>query len=690
MNLFVPRKMSSLPQNPIAPEEEKPKELDFFEILMADLAEYGKENPEEKEEGYFSWNNFTELTNLQNHIDFAQQLLDAYQWPTEVYQELHAQMQLIRIKQQDKALNMSVIGEFSSGKSTFINALLRKNLLAECVQQGTTVAATVLGYAKAARIQSRYKDGRYTRKDYHDLTLLKEQLNAIVANNDEAIALDQVVVGLPLDWLKKQRFRIIDTPGLNSLNQWHDEVTTHTIQDISDVSIILTEANRPMPESLCNFIEANLSHILQHCVFVVTKFDLLQPKERDRVLKFVAVKAKQLGIEDPLVVPYASLEVLKAAEAQDKPESEVAEQLNAELLELSHASEQSIFAHMGRNRAVAQAKNLVALVNRLYDEINRQLLDKTKDCEERIKALEAARTRDLKPFLEEQKKEREAQYRLSAENSRMSVRNACLKNFSPFFDQENSDSIPAKVNAVTSVNSMKPLVNSFEGVFLEAMKKAFEDAQQEISAGCGNRLFCSVHHVFAREFLSQFKELDRLNLEELTTSIQISEQDVVITGNTASLAKQMSSIASDSNMSIVLGGGGGALLSLILLGLGPLGWIIGGVGGILLGAGYRAQMLAEAKEKVIEELEKYCTELRDGTIAAALKTMDDYIDRVAVQLHTEIDRYYTAYHGIIDQRLLQEKNKREALDVEVSGLRQDMKTITSRRQELSTLIGRIS
>lgn len=669
--------------------EEEPLVLDFFEMLMADMEEENKACPQ-GDSGYFSWENFTDLTNLQGHIDFAQQLLKAYQWPDDVQQELRAQMQLIRIKQQDKSLNMSVIGEFSSGKSTFINALLRKDLLAECVQQGTTVAATVLGYAKQARIQSKYKDGRYTRNDYENLDQLKEQLNAVVANNDEAAALDQVVVGLPLDWLKLQRFRIIDTPGLNSLNRWHDEVTVHAVQDISDVSIILTEANRPMPESLCNFIEENLSHVLQHCVFVVTKFDMIQPKERARVLKFVAVKAKQLGVEDPLVVPYASLEVLKdAANAAMDQQNPDKQPVDAELLEMCLRSEQSIFEFMGRNRAVVQAKNLVALVNRLYDEINNQLLDKTRDCEERIEALEAARTRDLKPFLDEQKEEREEQYRLAAEQKRSLIAERVTEQFEFLCDSENADSIDAKVNAVTNINKLKPLINTFESTFKETVQKALDEAQSDISSECGHCLFEAVYRDFTAAFHDQFKDLKRLEIQNLTASMHISIDDLVCSSDTTSLVRETSDAASSSNLSILLGGGGGALLAVVLLGLGPLGAFIMGVGAIFLGSSYRERKLNEAKESVIYELENYCDETLEATNDIVMKSLDEYIDSVSKQLHREIDRYYTAYFEVIKKRLQEEMKKREVLEGEVKGLRDDMKTITVRRSELSALIGRI-
>lgn len=88
----------------------------------------------------------SEYVDISSHIQFAESLIDRYEWDKETKKRLVSQLQLIHNKEKDKCLNLSVIGEFSTGKSTFINALLGEELLIYSVIQGTTVVNTVIEY----------------------------------------------------------------------------------------------------------------------------------------------------------------------------------------------------------------------------------------------------------------------------------------------------------------------------------------------------------------------------------------------------------------------------------------------------------------------------------------------------------------------------------------------------------------
>ena len=48
--------------------------------------------------------------------------------------EQREKLQAIRARSEDPFLNLAVIGDFSSGKSTFLNALMRRELLATDLQ----------------------------------------------------------------------------------------------------------------------------------------------------------------------------------------------------------------------------------------------------------------------------------------------------------------------------------------------------------------------------------------------------------------------------------------------------------------------------------------------------------------------------------------------------------------------------
>lgn len=170
--------------------------------------------PQDMEEGYFSVHNLDKLAEIDRHMSFLETLTEKYsRMPQDAGQTGAAgfdwnlvgeQLGLIRKKMKEKKLNISVIGEFSTGKSTFINALLRKELLASSALQGTTVASTIFDYDSRYRIHLEYLDGRKDQKlVYPAFSDLKDDLDRYTTVPETAKQLKTVRVYLPSEILKK-------------------------------------------------------------------------------------------------------------------------------------------------------------------------------------------------------------------------------------------------------------------------------------------------------------------------------------------------------------------------------------------------------------------------------------------------------------------------------------------------------
>lgn len=95
-----------------------------------------------------------------------------------------------------------------------------------------------------------------------------------------------VRVGFPSQLLAN-RIRIIYTPGTNSDESWHEKVTKNALKNLSDLSIILTDAMHPLPQTLIDFIEENLADIYNQCGFVVTYYDKIKKDERINILRYM-------------------------------------------------------------------------------------------------------------------------------------------------------------------------------------------------------------------------------------------------------------------------------------------------------------------------------------------------------------------------------------------------------------------
>ena len=172
-----------------------------------------------------------------------------------------------------------VAGEFNSGKSSFINALLGERVLPEGVTP-TTDRINLLRYGPE----------------------VTEQLL-------EAFLLERTY---PSDLLRE--INIVDTPGTNAIIRRHEELTRDFLPR-ADLVLFVTSADRPFTESERGFLE-QIRQWGKKIVFVVNKIDILpRPEERQQVLDFVREHAQALLAEPPRILPVSARDAIAARTA---------------------------------------------------------------------------------------------------------------------------------------------------------------------------------------------------------------------------------------------------------------------------------------------------------------------------------------------------------------------------------------
>src|SRR5262245_16459731 len=82
------------------------------------------------------------LTNVSDHLQYIHRLISRGDAKPEMRDRLVNELQMVRERVEDKDLYIAVVGGASTGKSTFINALLGDALLEPGVLHMTTAAAT--------------------------------------------------------------------------------------------------------------------------------------------------------------------------------------------------------------------------------------------------------------------------------------------------------------------------------------------------------------------------------------------------------------------------------------------------------------------------------------------------------------------------------------------------------------------
>jgi small GTP-binding protein len=169
------------------------------------------------------------------------------------------------ISQLDELFLLVVAGEFNSGKSAFINALLGESLQLEGVTPTT--------------------DQIYRLKYGEQITKTPGERGVWVQT-------------APVELLRK--ISIVDTPGTNAIMREHEALTAEFIPR-SDLVLFITSADRPFTESERSFL-TQIQEWGKKVVLVVNKIDILQNEEDvAKVLNFVSESAQKLLGNVPVV-----------------------------------------------------------------------------------------------------------------------------------------------------------------------------------------------------------------------------------------------------------------------------------------------------------------------------------------------------------------------------------------------------
>lgn len=206
--------------------------------------------------------------------------------------------------------NMVVVGEFSRGKSTFINALLGERVLPSATKPTTTVINKI-SYSNEEKYTIYFRDNREPK------SISKEQFKDIVARVEpdfddedeikeynENLKLLGEIAYVNINYNSEichEGIDIVDTPGTNDLDQAREEITFEFIPK-SDVAILLLSANQILSESEISFLnERILANDIKKIFFVINFKDRLYSQEDEEKVFDYAKEHLQRIVENPRI-----------------------------------------------------------------------------------------------------------------------------------------------------------------------------------------------------------------------------------------------------------------------------------------------------------------------------------------------------------------------------------------------------
>ena len=623
-----------------------------------------------KECNYFSWSNISEMADIDSHIRYASNLLNKYEWDAKTKDNLRKQLKIISDKQNDKLLNISVIGEFATGKSSFINALIGYELLAVNVLQGTTVAITVIEYGEEFSISLYDSKGGSSTQTYSSIHTLKKELYKYTTDPAYAKKINNVKITLPSDILKNG-FRIIDTPGTNSLELWHEDITRRAISEMSDLSIVLMNAQQPMPETLLLFIEEALSYTIKDCAFIANKIDLIKENERDRIIKFIESKARYaFDIDSPMVLPFASVALTNFFTTEKIKVDDNSFRLTTKSLQL-------LLSHTAKRRVHVQARKVLHLIDEMYSTLTYDINKIAENYNQQLQLIERSKQIDLKPFVRQQILARQRSFNSNI----MGIRSQIL-NMSKTYVDGAILKINRKINAEPNLDCLSAYIKGSlsQDIILggENITKNLEYKYSEV-----NRLFTAEIREFQKIFEKEFEKLDILAIKFNASPKNLVRRKTAVTANITPVTALISEELSKEDWAF---GGGAAAGAAIGTAIAPgIGTIFGAVIGFFTGAA-AAPSTDKVKGNVKNKLSIPLSSYLNAIVSDCIANFDTYVNDARDNLEKEINRYLLTYNETIQYEINQWRFKQQSLNNKIRNIQIDIDSITTRQHSIRNIV----
>ena len=626
---------------------------------------------------------------IQNAIIYFAQIRRKYGIEKNVWNPVRENLIRLRHRKSDSTLYVGVVGEASAGKSTFINAMLGFEFLKEDTALGTTAASTILRQGKKLSIKIRYLDGRVEELDAKSLGVgpvrirktgwsekVLAKIHRYTADESIASTIESVEVSLPIEnSLLESGVAIVDTPGVNSDNARHNNVTTHAIKDICDIALILVPANVPLSACLSQYIKENLLDVIGRCALVMTQADKLREKERKSNLKYITARLKS-ATGGSVACSYATSAyyVLNRGDYGRATEEEVIK-YRKEFSEVM-ASLKAI-VQKGKSAAILE-KMLVFLKTYLVPMLSDLIILKKQEFVSRKENLEKNQLIDIDQFVSEE------QRICSGELTKVVVKEEAVIDALIGIQKDFLEQMSNSIFGAEDRDELKRVMEERSIRFkLEKLRNPFADALCELCKPYRDVLAAEMEK-FHANFAEAYQRLENISRKESLMSMSnVSNHDLSVSVSVGNFGEAIDSQLGADALKSVGGAGAGAVIgSFICPGLGTIiGGVLGGIFGALFG-----KSLDTLKQEAYSSICGVADEWFGQMVPQANQYIDNYKKSCEERVKANIASYKDQYGAKIQALIQKERDEQEKLRKLIETAAMDIEFLQSMQPRVAELI----
>ena len=617
-------------------------------------------------------------------IAFAEEVLGRLGPSPEVNKALRSRLRAIRRRLDDPTLQLALLGEFSSGKSSFVNAVLRRRLLSTSVLPSTAVP-TRIRHGVSTSLAVQFVRGRRAltcAADAPDLSAT--EVVAYVLAVHPALGRPERFEDV-VRWVTTEpqvtpsvRFvdithpapllggdvALLDLPGINA--DANPAAVREAVSELADATVVVLAADVGLTNTLVEFLRNVLDQrSLERCGFLVTKITRVEPPERAEVLESVRLRlGTELGLVEPAVWPVAVSAVLPRAGASPSGE-------DRRWAEDFTRVEQQLVARVRGDRETAAAEAALRALEDVLGEVGAQLAVRDRQAEERLAAVEHDMVRDLSTFAAEQRAASAATADRAGRQARqvaerlLAARESAVR--AAARDVLRSAADRAALRRAVESEIPRQVEQALTGLEHDLRRQAVRDVLEPAAREAGAR----IDRTFRAEYRTLATLRGRPDLGPLASSDlnSLGAGTISAVRDLAERLRRESSLASAGAASGAVGGA--AIGTLLMPGLGTLlGVAVGGGLGSRLRRGM-ATLQSRSAESVERELDELFASLHRQVAADLDAARDQLAAAQERRIAAYVRRYAKAIAGM-QAEVLAERQAVAASRGELAELRREL------------------
>ncbi len=541
-----------------------------------------------------------------------------------------------------------VVGEFSRGKSTFVNAMLGRRILPSSIKP-TTAVISKISYDDEPTYKLHYRNSNMpvqeiSAEKFSELiapkeTNLIEKIQAQLAFNkqSELDSISYAEIGYPLDFCR-ENVNVVDTPGTNDLNAGRIEITYNYVEK-ADAVILVLAANNPLTASELEFLkERVLGNQIKDIFFIINYKDALNSHQEEEVVKNyindnlheklpeLPANLKMYMVSSLQALLYRRQningEILKPRQLAQLPE----DFNDTGFPEFEKSLGEFLANDKGKAKINKYAERGSKISHRIYEDINLRLEMSTKSLDEIT-----AQYNKLEPAFKNAQKEVKRVIRILKDNLENGVE-----------DISNECTIAGNKmrNAANSV------VDSYSGSYNE------DEIKQKVNRAVHEKI-----NKFIRKVSKKQQDLFDDQMEYVNSELKKIWNDVYINYNSNAVSSIDYKADFDLDISVSSSTSsqdsfGGACAGAIIGGLlgGPIGFMIGGFFGSFLGSGSSRSTTTSVRHSINMSFNNNTESMRKNVVEQYRKNVNRICSDIDKSVNNRIDDMRNQLNAVMKQK----------------------------------------